>query len=96
MENGINLIMPMGGKGSRFTKEGFQVPKPLIRIKDKPFFYWATQSIRKYIKLKSLTFVVLQEHIDKFSIDKEILNYFPEAKIEIIQEVLNGAVLNMY
>ncbi len=93
MENSINLVMPMGGKGSRFTKEGFEVPKPLIKIKDKPFFYWATQSLRKYINIESLTFVVLQEHIDNFSIDKEILYYFPEAKIEVLKEVLNGAVL---
>ncbi|NFG28044.1 dolichyl-phosphate mannose synthase [Clostridium botulinum] len=93
MNNRINLIMPMAGKGSRFSKEGFEVPKPLIKIKDKPFFYWATQSIRKFIELENLIFVVLQEHIDNFSIDKEILSYFPEAKIEIIQQVLNGAVL---
>lgn len=93
MKTKINLIMPMGGKGSRFTKEGFEVPNPLIKIKDRPFFYWATQSIRKFVELESLTFVVLQEHIDKFSIDKEILKYFPEARIEIIKEVLNGAVL---
>ncbi|WP_252254639.1 sugar phosphate nucleotidyltransferase [Clostridium sp. ZBS12] len=89
----INLIMPMAGSGSRFSKEGFELPKPLIEINNKPFFYWATQSIRKFIELESLTFVVLQEHINKFSIDKEILSYFPEAKIETIQKVLNGAVL---
>ncbi|MEQ3340754.1 dolichyl-phosphate mannose synthase [Clostridium butyricum] len=92
-KKGINLIMPMAGRGSRFTKEGFEVPKPLIKINNKPFFYWATQSIRKFVELNSLTFVVLKEHVEKFSIDKHILNYFPEAKIEIIPEVLNGAVL---
>ncbi|NFB70536.1 dolichyl-phosphate mannose synthase [Clostridium butyricum] len=92
-KKGINLIMPMAGRGSRFTKEGFEVPKPLIKINNKPFFYWATQSIRKFIELNSLTFVVLREHVEKFSIDKHILDYFPEAKVEIIPEVLNGAVL---
>jgi len=93
MINKVNLIMPMAGRGSRFTKEGFELPKPLIKINNKPFFYWATQSIRKFVKLNSLTFVVLREHVERFSIDKQILNYFPEAKIEIIPEVLNGAVL---
>lgn len=92
-KKGVNLIMPMAGRGSRFTKEGFEVPKPLIKINNKPFFYWATQSIRKFIELNSLTFVVLREHVEKFSIDKHILDYFPEAKVEIIPEVLNGAVL---
>lgn len=89
----INLVMPMGGSGSRFSKDGFTIPKPLIEINGKPFFYWATQSIRKYVDLESLTFVVLQEHIDKFSIDEKIYSFFPEAKIEVIPKVLNGAVL---
>lgn len=93
MSQGIHLIMPMGGKGSRFSENGFSIPKPLIIINDKPFFYWATQSIKKFVELNSLTFVVLKEHIDEFSIDKEIKKYFPEAKLEIIPEVLNGAVL---
>lgn len=93
IKKSINLVMPMGGSGSRFSQNGFSVPKPIIEISGKPFFYWATQSIRKYVNLESLTFVILQEHIDKFSIDKKIYSFFPEARIEVIQEVLNGAVL---
>ncbi|MDO5311298.1 MAG: sugar phosphate nucleotidyltransferase [Clostridia bacterium] len=89
----LNLIMPMGGGGTRFGNHGFNVPKPLISIYGKPFFYWATQSIAHFIELESLTFVVLQEHIDRFEIDKVIHSYYPEAKIEVIPEVLPGAVL---
>ena len=91
--NKIHLIMPMGGAGSRFFKNGFVTPKPLIVIKDKPFLYWSTKSLLEYIEVKDLTFVVLQEHIDEFKIDKEIHKYFPDAKIEIIPQLLNGAVL---
>lgn len=89
----IHLLMPMGGAGSRFSKNGYQLPKPLLKIKNLPFFYWATKSITKYVEVADITFVVLQEHIDKFEIDKEIINYFPDAKIVILPEVLNGAVL---
>ncbi len=93
MNNKVHLIMPMGGAGSRFFKNGFVMPKPLIEIKEKPFFYWATRSISKYVNLKDITFVVLQEHIDKFKIDDEIKKYFSNAKIVIIPKLLNGAVL---
>lgn len=89
----LNLIMPMGGGGTRFGNCGFELPKPLIPIYDKPFFYWATKSIEKFTEIGSLTFVVLQEHIDRFHIDAEILKYFPEAAIEVIPQVLPGAVL---
>ena len=93
MNNKVHLIMPMGGAGSRFFKNGFVMPKPLIEIKEKPFFYWATRSISKYVNLKDITFVVLQEHIDNFKIDAEIRKYFSNARIVAIPALLNGAVL---
>ena len=89
----IHLIMPMGGSGSRFSERGFDLPKPLIPIHDRPFFYWATESVRKFIKLKSLTFVVLNEHVKQYGIDKVILQFYPEARIHILDHVLEGAVL---
>lgn len=85
--------MPMGGGGTRFGNHGFNVPKPLIEIYSKPFFYWATLSISKFVDISTITFVVLQEHIDKFQIDKKILEYFPNAKIQIIPSILPGAIL---
>lgn len=89
----LHLIMPMGGAGSRFFNYGFVMPKPLIEIEGKPFFYWAAQSIMKFINVKDITFVVLQEHIDRFNIDKTIKQYYPQSKLEIIPKILAGAVL---
>lgn len=90
----IHLIMPMGGKGSRFSKEGYDVPKPLIQIHGKPFFYWACQSIVHFVDVCDIIFVVLQEHVDKYHIDQEIRNYYKDAKIKIIPEMFTeGPVL---
>lgn len=91
--NKVHLIMPMGGAGSRFFKNGFVMPKPLIEINKKPFFYWATRSIEKFVDIEDLIFVVLQEHIDKFNIDSKIKEYFPNAKLVVIPELLPGALL---
>lgn len=87
-----HLIMPMGGAGSRFFKNGYIQPKPLIDINGKPFFYWATMSIKKYVNISDITFVVLQQHIDKFGIDRVIKKYFPNAIIKMLPEVLPGPV----
>lgn len=89
----IHLIMPMGGAGSRFSEKGFEYPKPLIEIKGKPFFYWSAMSIMKSGYVSDVTFVVLKQHVEKYSIDSHILDYFPEASIEVIPEVLPGAVM---
>ena len=66
--------MPMAGRGSRFFENGFVMPKPLIEINDRPFFYWATQSIAKFVDCADITFVVLEEHIRDHAIDREINN----------------------
>lgn len=93
MTSKIHLVMPMGGKGSRFSREGFGFPKPMIQIYGKPFFYWATRSVSKFLELESLDFVILQEHIDKYKIDAEIHAFFPEAGLHILPEVTEGAVI---
>ena len=85
--------MPMGGGGTRFGNKGFNLPKPLIELQGKPFFYWATQSIVKYVDVQDITFVVLLEHVEKFDIINKIKMYYPDAQFQIIPEVLNGAVL---
>lgn len=89
----IHLVMPMGGSGSRFSEWGFELPKPLIELHDKPFFYWATESIRKFIPLRSLTFVILKEHVKNFNIDIRIREFYDDANIYILDDVLDGAVL---
>lgn len=89
----IHLVMPMAGRGSRFSAKGYKEPKPLLQIYGKPFFYWSTQSVRKFVELSSLDFVVLEEHVSGFHIDAEIRKYFPEARIHVLPEVTEGAVI---
>ena len=84
--------MPMGGAGSRYYKDGYIQPKPLIEIHEKPFFYWAAMSILKYIPDADLTFVVLKRHVDEFRIDGTVRAYFPDAQIKVLPEILPGPV----
>ncbi len=91
----LHLIMPMGGAGSRFFKNGFIMPKPLIEINGKPFLYWATKSLEQYIDIADLTFVVLNQHIEEFKIHKVIKEYFLDAQIVGVdfEEVKSGPVM---
>lgn len=89
----LHLIMPMGGMGSRFSENGYEMPKPLIEIAGKPFLYWSTISISKFINIKDITFIVLQKHIKEYGINNVIMRYFPEARIVSIPKVLPGPVL---
>lgn len=87
-----HLIMPLGGAGSRFYKNGYMRPKPLIEIHGKPFFYWSAMSIFKYIPVVDMTFVILQQHVDEFRIDEKIHSYFPDVRFKVLDEILPGPV----
>ena len=87
-----HLILPMGGAGSRFFRNGYVVPKPLIQIEDKPFFYWSAMSVRKFVEVIDTTFVTLRQHVEQYEIDQIIYRYFPDARLIVLPEILPGPV----
>jgi dTDP-glucose pyrophosphorylase len=91
MPDKLALIILAAGRGSRFAKLGIHQPKPLIHIEERPFFWWATESVRRATDLRQMVFVVLQEHIDQFSIDQKIKGYYPDATVVAIPDVTSGA-----
>lgn len=38
-------IIPLGGIGNRFKKEGFDMPKPLVNVIGKPIIYWLIENL---------------------------------------------------
>ncbi len=89
----VNLIMPMGGAGTRFAEKGYELPKPMMDLNGIPFFYWASQSLMGHMDIATTTFVILKEHADKYELDDKIKSYFSDANIVYLDEVLNGAVM---
>ncbi|KAA5602521.1 NTP transferase domain-containing protein [Blastochloris sulfoviridis] len=87
----VNLIIPMAGRGSRFSKAGVSIPKPLVELAGRPFFWWATESVRRSTPIGEMVFVVLREHVAAFGIDARVLNLYPSARIIVIDEVTSGA-----
>jgi len=41
----VTVVIPMAGRGERFSKEGFETPKPLIEINGRPMIDWAVASL---------------------------------------------------
>lgn len=88
----LHIIMPMAGEGSRFLKEGWTTPKPLIELNGQPLFKHAISSVfDKEIPMK-YSFIVRQEHIDKYQIDKGIKSFLPEANLFSVVKTTRGAV----
>lgn len=88
----LHIIMPMAGEGSRFLKEGWNTPKPLIELNGKPLFLHAVNSISIPNVPMKYSFIVRQEHIDKYYIDRGIRAILPDANIFSVLKTTRGAV----
>lgn len=88
----LHIIMPMAGEGSRFRSAGWTTPKPLIELKGKPLFVRAIESVKVEGVEMKYSFIVRQEHIDEYGIDKEIKNILPQAEIYSVEKTTRGAV----
>ena len=88
----LHIIMPMAGEGSRFLKEGWTTPKPLIELKGQPLFKRAISSVKIDDVPMKYSFIVRQEHIEKYGIDKGIKSFLPEANVFSVMKTTRGAV----
>lgn len=84
--------MPMAGEGSRFLKEGWTTPKPLILLHGVPLFKRAIGSVRAENIPMKYSFIVRQNHVEEYEIDKGIQTFLPEANIFAVEKTTRGAV----
>ena len=88
-DNSITLI-PLAGRGSRFSEVGYKDPKPLIEVSGKPMLIQAAQSLPQ---TENHIFVTLKEHLKNYPLKEAINVSYPKAKIVSIDEVTEGQAI---
>lgn len=88
----LHVIMPMAGEGSRFLKEGWTTPKPLIELRGIPLFKRAISSVSVEGAPMKYSFIVRREHIEKYKINEQIKTILPEANVFYVDKTTRGAV----
>jgi len=81
----------MAGRGSRFQKEGYTLPKPLIPVLGKPMIQVVINNLRPKVAHRFI-FICLQEHLEKYQV-AEKLKAWAGAGTEIVtvDQVTEGA-----
>jgi len=82
----INLIT-LAGRGDRFVKEGYDIPKPLIKVNGN---YMICEAIKCLPQADKYIFVCLREHIEKYNLSSILLEKYPNSEIVFIDEVTEG------
>lgn len=80
-------IIPMAGLGSRFSKDDYLLPKPLIPVSGKPMI---TQVMRGLPAASKSVFIVRTEHVAQFAIDTLITDQVANASIIPINYTTEG------
>ncbi len=84
------VVIPMAGRGSRFSNEGYSTPKPLIEVDGKPMIYHAYRSIEK-VAFRKLIFIALREHEAEYQVSEVLKKHIPvEFELILIDEVTEG------
>lgn len=88
----MNIIITMGGLGSRFIKAGYKVPKYMIEAKGKTLFEWSMDSLTDYNQgVSKYIFVVRKEdNAREFILEKCKKYDFTSLGIEIHIVELDG------
>ena len=83
----ITTIIPLAGHGSRFSKQGYTLPKPLLEINNVPMIIAATKCLPE---TQNYIFITLEEQVKKYKIDQKIKEYYPNSKINSLSKVTQG------
>lgn len=90
MNDVLNIVIPMAGRGSRFAKEGYALPKPLIQVHGVPMIRLVIRNLKPEREHRFI-FLCLEEHIVKYGIDKSLKKWAPSCEIVVAQQVTEGA-----
>jgi len=78
----MNIIIPLNGSGQRFIDEGYQEPKPLIKIQGKPMIYWVVESLD--LDADDQVVIVYNSMLDSYDFCSAIQNQFRELNFKFI------------
>jgi dTDP-glucose pyrophosphorylase len=87
----LNIVVPMAGRGSRFTSAHFSHPKPLIPIIGRPMIAWIIDNIRPRRDHRFI-FICLEEHLRAHPEVSEVLRHLcPGCEVRSLNAVTEGA-----
>ncbi|KAH8819501.1 capsule biosynthesis phosphatase [Xylogone sp. PMI_703] len=80
----LNIIVPIGGIGSRFAREGYRFPKPLINIVGRPMILWMIDNLS--IKPGDTLWMAINEEVDdEFRIGQLVAKSFPKIDFRLLR-----------
>jgi len=88
VDDKLNILIPAAGAGTRFQNAGYVFPKPLIDVNGKPML----QTVIENLNIEAnYIFIVQEEHITHYNIDKMLRVIVPDCEIVSVNGITDGA-----
>lgn len=85
----LNIVLPMAGLGSRFSKAGYKIPKPFINVCGKPMIQVVVENLRPSVPHRFI-FICRSEHISEYKADILLRKIADNSIIISVDKVTNG------
>lgn len=86
----LTIVVPMAGRGSRFTVAGYSLPKPLIRVGGPAMIELVIENLRPRCEHR-FVFLCLQEHLDTYPLEALLRRRCAACEIVPVSAVTQGA-----
>ena len=89
-DQGLNVLIPMAGLGSRFKDAGYVFPKPLVEVDGKPMIQAVVESLGVNAQY---TYIVQKEHYERYNLSYLLNLITPNCNIVQVDGVTEGAAV---
>lgn len=86
----LNIVIPMAGAGSRFAKNGYKDPKPLIPVHGVPMIKLVIDNLRPSVPHRFI-FICQNVHIAAYGLKEKLASWAPGSVMIGIDGVTDGA-----
>lgn len=90
----LNIVVPLAGRGSRFERTGYSLPKPLIEIHGMPMIDLVVGNLRPTVEHRFL-FLVLRTHLEQYGLEEHLLRVAPGGVVVPVEDVTQGAAVTV-
>lgn len=78
------IIIPLGGKGERFRKNGYTTPKALINVFGKPIIFWLLDSLKDLNKDTTTIYIPYNKEYEFYRLESLLIKSFPEINFKFL------------
>lgn len=86
----LNIVIPMAGRGSRFSNAGYKLPKPLIDVGGKPMIERVVINLTPQTDFRFI-FICQKEHNERYNLTRMLTDLSPGSIVIDVDGVTQGA-----